>query len=69
MAKVGLRKGDRRRIGPPERKERSRNRTKAVAENQAAMQMAGSPNQSWRGPSSSTYSSPPRKTAIAARCE
>ncbi len=65
--KVGLRKGVSFTIGLGEKKERSRNSTNATADIQPAIAMPSSPNQSLRGPSSSTYSSPPRKIAIAAK--
>src|SRR5271165_1266422 len=67
-ANVGLRNGDNRTIGDDEKNERSRNSKNATNETQAATTMRESPNQSRRGPSSSTYSSPARKTAIAMRC-
>ena len=66
--KLEWRNGDSLTIGPAERNERSRNSAKPTSDSQAAVAMVGSPSHSWRGPSSSTYSRPPRNIAIATRC-
>jgi hypothetical protein len=69
ITKFGLSIGVNLTIGARDQMDRSANSKAATNDSQAAKVMRTSPNQSWRGPSSSTYSSAPRKKAIDNRCD